>query len=315
MKARSLLLALIVVAGGLVCGPAPVWAGLPLIVTCNLTAGQPGGRILRYDGGTGDFTDVFDPNVATPRDVDLGPNGDLYVSSPNSYAINQYDVVTGALKGQISGVEPEGIEFGPDGNLYVLQSYDIRRYDGATGAFIDTFAAWDNPNFAWDLTFGPDGNLYVSSPGADGVMRFDGQTGTFMDVFVSSFDTPDSLLFGPDGNLYVAGTDDGSQRVFHFDGQTGQSLGAFTSGGGLDEPNDMTFGPDNNLYVCGGFNDAVLRFNGQTGVFIDIFADGGAMDAPQGLAFVPEPATLGMLALGGLALLRRRTLLIRRGGK
>ncbi len=41
---------------------------------------------------------------------------------------------------------------------------DIKRYDGTTGAFIDTFASV-GLGFAGDLVFGPDGNLYVLGGG------------------------------------------------------------------------------------------------------------------------------------------------------
>ena len=59
----------------------------------------------------------------------------------------------------------------------------------------------------------------------------------------------------------------------------------------------------------GGGNDAVLRYDGTSGAYLGTpLAPVNDMDAPSDILFVtiPEPATLSLLALGGLAMLRRR---------
>ena len=85
--------------------------------------------VLRYNGATGAFIDVF---------VSSGSGG-----------LNQ----------------PEGLTFGLDGNLYVgSQATDEGlRFNGATGAFIDAFVSTGSGGLfePEGLVFGPDGNLYV----------------------------------------------------------------------------------------------------------------------------------------------------------
>ena len=131
--------------------------------------------MLRYDGTTGQFMDVFVP-------ADL-----LWLDAPR------------------------GLAFGPDGNLYVasLNTDDVLRYDGATGAILGAFVkagsgGLDGPV---GLLFGPDRNgdgvqdLYVGSSATDAVLVYNGATGAFIAAFVTpgsgGLNEPQILPLGP----------------------------------------------------------------------------------------------------------------------
>jgi hypothetical protein len=182
---------------------------------------------------------------------------------------------------------PRMSTFGPDGNgdgvddLYVASrlTNDILRYDGSTGAFLDTFVPPGSGGLIGpgDLEFGPDGKLYVSSFEGDKVLRYDGQTGAFLDVIADGVDGALGLSFGgSDGALYIA-THFGGQ-VFKYDDDSGLSLFVPPGSGGLEHARQALFGPDGNgdgnedLYVAGGPNGRVRRYDGLTGAFIDVFA-------------------------------------------
>lgn len=57
------------------------------------------------------------------------------------------------------------LTFDPDGNPYVVSdgSNEVKRYNGVTRAFIDTFASGAGMFDPKEAQFGPDGNLYVST--------------------------------------------------------------------------------------------------------------------------------------------------------
>src|SRR5207248_1430164 len=90
---------------------------------------------------------------------------DLFVSSPNDKDVVRFNGKTGAFRSVFvapgsGGLQtPEGLAFGPDGNLFVADQAGNRilRYDGVTGAFLGVFTPslqpeLENPR---DLVFGP----------------------------------------------------------------------------------------------------------------------------------------------------------------
>lgn len=280
-----------------------------------LVANFGGGQVLRYSS-EGTLLGVFAsaPGMM-PQDLAWGPDGNLYVTTGDADGrVLRFSGTTGTLLGTFvspgsGGLDnPFGLIFGPDGNLYVNSSHTgpVLRYNGVTGAFIDVFASDSSLTRSSYSVFGPDGNLYVSGWTTRKVLRFNGQTGAFMDEFVPSgsggLSTSQGLAFRPDGNLYVCSAD--THEILRYNGATGAPIDVFASDVG--RPMGLGFSPDGKLYVVSLYDSSIRRLDASTGAFLDTFASGGALNWPQNVLFTPEPATLSLLALGGLVALRRR---------
>src|SRR5262249_46090344 len=136
-------------------------------------------NVLRYDAATGAFVDEFIPHrdgrLNQPWGIVIGPHDhDVYVStghfqgSGQIKAVLRYDGDTGAFRDEFvqSGQMPipAAVIFGPDGNLYVSDSFAphqgrIARFDGITGAYIDDFVARGSDGLSHPVNqvFGPSG--------------------------------------------------------------------------------------------------------------------------------------------------------------
>lgn len=160
----------------------------------NLYVGdRDANAVLRYDGLTGEFIDVFVPSGS----------------------------------GGLSSTE--ALAFGPDGNLYVTEFYGNRvlRYDGVAGDFLGVFATDPNLRGTRSMIFGPDGDLYVAGNFSNNVVRFDGVTGAYKSIWIWGVSAPNGLAFGPDGNIYVAS--ESTNKIIRYSGSTGVFLNDFAT--------------------------------------------------------------------------------------
>jgi hypothetical protein len=95
-------------------------------------------------GDSGDDGPAIDAQLNAPRDLEIGPDGDLYFADTDNSKIRAIDLETGVIRTVVGtgelGIEdsdgmlateiklrrPFGIAFDPDGNLYVLDTLNSR---------------------------------------------------------------------------------------------------------------------------------------------------------------------------------------------
>jgi hypothetical protein len=200
------------------------------------------GRVATYDINTGrflgnlEFTNFITsganptPGEFHPRGVVFGPDGLLYISlrsltNPLLGGIVTYNAGTGGVHLLASytpsasgcSVElhrPDGLVFGPDGNLYVTSfranSSDVDRiliFNGRTGAClneIDLDQVGADRAYAQYLLFGPGGHLFVPiaccASNAGAVRQYILSTNPF--AYTSSDFVPPSAQNGPVGSAW-----------------------------------------------------------------------------------------------------------------
>lgn len=224
-----------------------------------------------------------------------GAAGDLYVADSGvQNRVLQYDGITGDFvcefvsDGSGGLKDPNGVTFGPNGNLFVASSSDaidaVLEYDGATGDFIGVFASGcelDNPT---GLAFGPNGNLFVASHLSDSVIEYDGTTGACVATHCAGIASRAmGLTFDSNGDLFVAAQT--ANQVLKYDGDTCQ---VFVSCDDLSWPHDVLFRPNGNLLVANRTGENITEYAGSNGACLGVFADRCGLTQPYGITLRPD---------------------------
>src|SRR6267142_318568 len=112
----------------------------------------------------------------------------LLVTSQFDHTVREYDATGAFVRVAASALgDPLGLVIGVDGNLLVSdgQTNQVKRYDSASGVFIDVFAS-TNLSGPMGMTI-HDGALYVANSNPpQGVQRFNATTGVNTGNFVPS---------------------------------------------------------------------------------------------------------------------------------
>ena len=276
--------------------------------------------IVRYDSTLGTFsTFATHPDMDGPAAMVYGPDGNLLVLCEFSHRVLRFNGTSGAFIDEFissatlgaAGVsDPDDMELGPDGNLFITGHFPettddfsaIFKFSGTSAdTFLGDFATFGAIHHTHGLAFGPGGKLFLGDVDTGQVHRFDGLAdpvpGTYLGPYVTTggFIAYGDVAFTPDGTLYATYSGGVLRKVGpagYTPFITGDAYWGVLADGGFLYLSDLTTGTLKKYTDTGGF-------------VADITGGPGAFDI---IPMVPEPGTGGLLLAGlaGLGMRRAR---------
>ncbi len=264
-------------------------------------------------GQSGDTT-----QMQAPRDVATAPDGSAYVADSRNHRILHFsasgELLQGwgtfadASAGQAPGGtfnEPWGVAVGPDGSVYVADTWNHRiQKFSATGEFITMWGAFgqgESPTSFWGprgVAVDSKGHVFVSDTGNKRIVVFDGNGNYITQIGgagfdIGQFDEPVGVAVDKAGNLYVADTWNQRVQVFapnaddtQFTPLKSWEVSAW-AGQSLDNKPYLDVAPNGNVIITDPDSYRMLMFDSD-GKFIsgwDSYAgDGGNLAMYAGVA-------------------------------
>jgi DNA-binding beta-propeller fold protein YncE len=223
----------------------------------------------RGGGFAGDGGPVADALFNQPKEVELGPDGSLYVLDQRNQRVRRISAGTAPTIDTVAGTGEAG--FSGDDGL-------------ATEAQL-AFQGGGNPEPSGSLVLADDGTLYIADSLNHRIRRVDPETGIITTIAgtgtagfggdggpatSAQLDNPRDLEIGPDGNLYIADTENHRIRVIDL---TAGTIDTFAGSGRLGDladglpareielnrPFGIAFDEPGNLYIADMFNSRIIK--------------------------------------------------------
>jgi virginiamycin B lyase len=182
------------------------------------------------------------PNAqaSIPQDLVAGPDGNLWLAGTGDIR----RITPAGLATQRSRRGAAAIVLGPDRNLWFINSSAVSRMTPA-GAITDFPAGLRPRDLPMDLASGPDRSLWYTSAGPVPAIRRMTPTGVVTELPPDPTAFPNGIAAGPDGNMWFTDPGSGSIGRISPDG----ALTLFPSGLRLGaDPYGITAGPDGRMW-------------------------------------------------------------------
>ena len=212
--------------------------------------GGPPGYPVREGRFAGDGGPATKASLHNPTELELGPDGSLYILDDGSHRVRKVD--SRGIVTTVAGIGGRGMAVGPDGSVYTSDTYAHRVHRVSPSGMM-TVAAGDgwtakaeHRNWFAAVAYRPRG-------------RFRGDGGP---AVKASLNWPEGLAVAPDGSLFIADTGNGRIRMVNPAGMittvSGSGKDIYLGDGGpatkaaLGHPEHVAVGPDGSLHISAG---------------------------------------------------------------
>ena len=256
-----------------------------------------------------------------PRDIAMAADGSLFVADSRNHRIvhldaqgvflNAFGSYGNVMDGETPGGllnEPWGVTVGPDGNVYVADTWNHRiQVFTPDGEFLRMWNVFDVnglPNGFWGprgIAVDQTGRVFVTDTGKQRVVVFD-SNGNYLTQFGSvglepgNMDEPVGIEVAPDDKIYIADTWNYRVQVFEPD-PTGLQFRSTRfwevdawSSDSLDNKPFLALDKDNNVYITDPDRGRVISFDseGNFRVLWGGFDNSYMMGVISGIATTPD---------------------------
>lgn len=239
--------------------------------------------------------------VVRPYGITMDVSGSVWVADTWNHRIQEFSSSGAWLKtigdphvfqGNGYFALPCGISVDRSGNIWVTDSGNSRLQEfNSSGDFVQGFGYFPSMIFPTGVIVGASGNVWVadeeSGPGNyNYILEFSSSGALLRRIW--GYSTPGSGPYGmvgmtedPLGNIWIVNPWASKSMIIEFD-SNGNLVQTLTGGGLPNSVQGIAVDASGNIWIADSGNNRILEFS------------------------VPEPATLALLALGGLALHRRK---------
>lgn len=160
------------------------------------------------------YVDELPVNVMNPTGVAFGPDRELYVTNRRDGEVYRIERNEDAVTIASGLGIATGLAFDKNGVLFVGDRAGTI-YRILDDGSPDIFAKLEPSVAAYHLAFGPDGRLYVSAPGlASHEPVYAIDKSGTVETYFRGFGRPQGIAFGTDGTMYIAACYGGKRGIF-----------------------------------------------------------------------------------------------------